>query len=276
MSLRYAKADGIATITIDNPPVNVFTPNLHRDLFEILGDFLADRSVRVGILTAVGTRAFCAGDDIKTERPKRTIAETVERHLLPKRRDDTCEYPGWESEIARLCEVRFKPIIAAVNGPAMGQGLLYLLRLTDLRIAVPTATFGLPEIAYGMAGASGAVRLGRHIPPVAALWLALCGEPFNAEEALRNHLINEIVAPERLMARAHQIASRIAQHPPIAVRVEMEAFYRAQDMTAQQATAFTDHLYRLQRTAMDPAPPLGRDMSRASTGSQSGASGPTR
>jgi enoyl-CoA hydratase/carnithine racemase len=261
MSLRYTKADTIATITIDNPPVNVFTPELHRELFEIIGDFLADCDIRVGILTATGSRAFCAGDDIKTERPKRTVAETIERHLRPKRNEDPCEYPGWEAEVVRLCEDRFKPIVGAVNGPVLGQGLIYMLRLTDLRIAVPRATFGLPEIAYGMAGASGLVRLGRQIPPVAALWLALTGERFDAEQALRNHLINEIVEPERLMGRAFEIAARIAAHPPIAVRVEMEAFYRTLDMTSLQATAFTGHLYRLQRAAMDPTPPLARGKS---------------
>src|SRR5262245_56940954 len=129
MSLRYTKANGIATITIDNPPVNVFTPDLHRDLFNIVRDFLADREARVGILTATGSRAFCAGDDIKTERPKRTVAETVERHLQPKRNEDPCEYPGWEAEVVHLCEERFKPIVGAVNGPVLGQGLIYLLRL---------------------------------------------------------------------------------------------------------------------------------------------------
>jgi enoyl-CoA hydratase/carnithine racemase len=258
MALRYDKADGIATITIDNPPVNVFTPELHRDFYRILSDFLEDRSIRVGILTASGSRAFCAGDDIKTLRPKRTVAETVERHLSPKRLDDADEYPGWEAEIVRLSEERFKPIIAAVNGPVFGQGMVYLLRLSDIRIATPNAIFGLPEIAYGMAGASGSLRLGRQIPPTAALWLALTGEPFNAEEALRNHLINEIVVPERLMERTLAIAGKIASHPPIAVRVEMEAFYRTQDMTSRQAAAFTGHLYRLQRTAMDPTPPLSR------------------
>ncbi len=260
--LRYEKADGIATITLDNPPVNVFTPELHRELFDILSDFLEDSSIRVGILTATGSRAFCAGDDIKTQRPKRTVPEMVERHLGRRRRDDSNEYPGWEAEVLRLGEERFKPIIGAVNGPVFGQGMIYLLRLTDIRIASPNAIFGLPEIAYGMAGASGSLRLGRHIPPTAALWLALTGEPFNAEEALRNHLINEIVPPEKLIERARAIAGKIASHPPIAVRVEMEAFYRSQDMTSGQATAFTGHLYRLQRTAVDPTPPLSRPKSQ--------------
>lgn len=256
MPLHYEKSDGIATITIDNPPVNVFTPELHRDLYHILRDFLADRAVRVGILTGAGQRAFCAGDDIKTERPRRTQAEIVERHLYPKHDGQPLEYPGWEAEVKRLAEERFKPIVAAVNGHVMGQGMIYLLQLTDIRIASPNATFGLPEIAYGMGGASGSTRLGRQIPQVAALWLALTGEPFDAEAALRNHLINEIVEQDKLMERARRIAAKIASHPPIAVRVEMEAYYSGQDMTRGQAAAFSAHLYRLQRTGMDGTPPL--------------------
>jgi enoyl-CoA hydratase/carnithine racemase len=258
MPLRYEVDGNVATITIDNPPVNVFTPELHREFYHILQDFMADRSVHVGIFTGAGTRAFCAGDDIKTVRPKRTVAETVERHLYPIDRNATPEYPGWEYEVRRLVQERFKPIIGAVNGPVMGQGMIYLLQLTDIRIASPNAIFGLPEIAFGMGGASGTTRLGRQIPHVAALWLALTGEPFDAEAALRNHMINEIVAPDKLMQRARKIADRIAGHPPIAVRTEMEAYYRAQDMTREQATAVAAHLYRLQRTTMDATPPLSK------------------
>jgi enoyl-CoA hydratase/carnithine racemase len=258
MPLRYEKAEGVATIVIDNPPVNVFTPEMHRALFDLLRDFLLDRDVRVGILTAQGTRAFCAGDDIKTERPRRSVAEIIERHLQPRQPGEASEYPGWEAEVARLSEERLKPMVAAVNGPALGQGLVYLLQLTDIRVAATNATFGLPEIAYGMGGASGVTMLGRHIPQAAALWLALTGEPFNAEQALGHGLVNEVVAPERLMPRALEIAKRIASHPPLAVRVEMEAFYRSRDMTAAQARSFSGHLYRLQRAAMDPTPPLAR------------------
>jgi enoyl-CoA hydratase/carnithine racemase len=264
MPLRYDKADGIATITIDNPPVNVFTPELHRDLFHILKDFIADREIRAGILTGAGDRAFCAGDDIKTARPKRSTAEVIERHLYPKHEKQSPEYPGWEAEVKRISDERFKPIVAAVNGHTMGMGMIYLLQLTDIRIASPNATFGLPEIAYGMGGASGTTRLGRQIPQVAALWLALTGEPFDAEAALRNHLINEIVDKDRLMERAHRIAAKIASHPPLSVRVEMEAYYRGQDMTRDQAAAFSAHLYRLQRATMDATPPLAKSKPHAS------------
>jgi enoyl-CoA hydratase/carnithine racemase len=270
MPLHYEKAGEIATITLDNPPVNAFTPKLHQELFHVLRDFLAAREIRVGILTAVGTRAFCAGDDIKSPRKSRTAAEVVERHLFPFQEDDEPEYPGWEREVKRLADHRFKPIVAAVNGPTMGQGMLYLLSLTDIRIATPNARFGLPEIAYGMAGASGSSRLGRQIPHVAAMWLALTGEPFDADTALRYNLINEIVAPDRLLARAREIAAKIARHPAIAVRVEMEAYYRGMDMGRDEAAAFVGHLYRLQRAAMDPTPPLAR---KAGDGTAPGITG---
>ena len=256
MSLRYDKSDGIATITIDNPPVNVFTPALHRDLYELLSEFITDDEVRVGILTGAGTRAFSAGDDIKTPRPERSQAELVRRHMGQRHRGEALEYPGWEHEVMRLAQHRYKPIIGAVNGPVMGQGMVYLLQLTDLRVASTNARFGLPEIAYGMGGAGGSTRLSRQIPHLAAMWLALTGEPFDAETALRNHLVNEIVAPERLMARAREVAALIARHPPLAVRTEMEASYRAQALTREQTLAYMGNLYRLQRVAFDTRPPL--------------------
>ena len=132
---RYEKSDGIAVLTLDNPPVNVLTPEAHQQLYGILRDFYSDPDVRCGIWTGAGDRAYCAGDDVKSERRERTTAEIVQRHLMPRRDDDPAEYPGWESDILHLR--RTKPMIAAVNGACMGQGMIYLLLLTDLRIALP-------------------------------------------------------------------------------------------------------------------------------------------
>ncbi|MBO6900094.1 MAG: enoyl-CoA hydratase/isomerase family protein [Rhizobiaceae bacterium] len=251
---RYEKSDGVATLTLDNPPVNVLTPELHEQLYGILKDFYSDPEVRCGIWTAAGDRAYCAGDDVKTARRERSTAEIVDRHLTPRRAGDTAEYPGWETEILSLR--RTKPMIAAVNGPCMGQGMIYLLLLTDLRIAVPGARFGMPEIAYGMPGAGGVTRLGRQIPQSAALWMALTGEAIDAEEARRCFLINEIVEPGKLMARAGEVAGRIASLPPRAVRVEMETFYRALDLDRDNAMALAGHMYHLVRATFDKTPPL--------------------
>lgn len=261
MKFHYEKSDGIATITLDNPPVNVLTPELHKDLLEILRDFNADPDLRCGIWTGAGERAYCAGDDVKTPRAVRSFAEVAERHLTPRREGDGFEYPGWEGEILSL--PRLKPMIAAVNGVCLGQGMIYLLLLTDLRIATPDARFGLPEIAYGMPGASAATRLGRQIPHVLAMQMALTGEMIDAQTAARGFLINEVVERDQLMARARELAGRIASHPAVAVRAEMDAYYRAQDMSRADALAYTGNLYHLVRATQDRAtPPLARKEKR--------------
>ena len=256
MTLHYSKDGPIARIVLDNPPVNVFTPAMHKDFLAILQDFVADEAVHVGIWSAAGERAFCAGDDIKSPRPERSTAEMVRRELGVRHEGESFEYPGWETEVLKF--TRYKPIVAAVNGHCLGQGFIYLMLLSDLRIASTSARFGLPEIAYGMGGAGGMLRLSRQIPHCSAMWLLLTGEAFDAEQALTHHIVNEVVAPERLAARALEVAERIASHPPLAVRTEMEAYYRGSDMSRSDALAFTSHLYRLQRLAMDPTPPLAK------------------
>lgn len=257
MPIHYTKADAIARIVLDNPPVNVFNPALHKDFLDILRDFVADDTIHVGIWSAAGDRAFCAGDDIKTARPERSNAERVRRELGARHDGEPLEYPGWEAEVLNL--TRYKPIIGAVNGHCLGQGFIYLMLLTDIRIASENAMFGLPEIAYGMGGAGGMLRLARLIPHTSAMWLLLTGESFDARHALEHHIVNEVVDAAELEARALAVATRIASHPPLAVRTEMEAYYRAGDMTAADARAFSSRLYRLQRMAFDQRPPLAPD-----------------
>ncbi len=254
MPIRYEKAEKIATIIIDNPPLNVLNPQLHRELYEVLSEFLADDGISVGVFTGAGTRAFSAGDDIKSERISRTQSEIVRRHMSPRTHSEALEYPGWEAEVMQLGLRRLKPMVGAVNGYALGQGMAYLFHLTDIRIASTTASFGLPEIGYGMGGAGGAVRLMRHLPPVTAMWLTLTGERIDAATALSQHLVNEVVEPECLAARAQEVAAKIARHPPLALRTEMEASYCSQDMTREQALAYSTHLYRLQRVALEGEP----------------------
>ena len=255
MPLHYTKENAIARIVMDNPPVNVFNPALHRDFLEILKDFVSDDGVHVAVWSATGDRAFCAGDDIKTPRVERTIPERVKRELRARHHGEDLDYPGWESEVLNL--TRFKPIVGAVNGHCLGQGFIYLMLLTDIRIASENAKFGLPEIAYGMGGAGGVMRLSRIIPSTSAMWMLLTGESFDARQALDHHIVNEVVADSAaLEARSLEVAAKIAAHPPLAVRTEMEAYYRASEMSAADARAFTARLYRLQRMAFDTRPPL--------------------
>ncbi|PZU83910.1 MAG: hypothetical protein DI528_15730 [Shinella sp.] len=247
MSIQYEKHGKVAVFTIDNPKVNAFTPQMHKQLHDYLLEFQADQSVHAGIMTGAGDRCFSGGDDIKKPYLRESNEATLNAHFWPSTEEDAEYRPGWDREWKRL--ERNKPIIGAINGHAIGMGFIMVTNCTDLRIAVPEATFGLPEIAYGMGGAGGTSQIVQHLPQAVARWMILTGEPLTAEQALKHDLINEIVPRERLMERTMEVAEKIASHPPIAVRVEMELLRRSFDMNRSDMAAFTQHLYRLQRAA---------------------------
>lgn len=249
MSIDYVKAGPVATFTIRNGKVNPITPDMHRQMYDALVDFEADPELRVGILTGAGDRAFSAGDDIKAEEPQAgSAADGLLRAMRPARTPSDETGLEWADAVLRF--ERTKPVIGAVRGWCLGRALGYLLRLTDIRIASPDARFGLPEIAYGMGGIAGTLQLSRHLPGTTAWEMALTGEPIDAGEALRVHLVNRIVAADALMDEALRIAGLITRHPPLAVRVEMEALRRSEGLAADDAYALGMHLYRLQRLAL--------------------------
>lgn len=252
MPITYEKNGKIAIFTIDNPKANAFTPAMHKEFHDHLSDFLEDESLHVGILTGKGERVFCAGDDIKNPWGHGSLKADLNAHFFPSAQSNTDRRPGWEREVSLL--ERNKPIIAAINGAVMGMGLFYLLTHTDIRISVPEAKFGFPEIAYGMAGAGGMAQVGRHLPRTIAMWMLLTGESIDAASALKHDLINEVVEPEKLLDRAFEVAQLIARHPLLSLRVEMDAFNRGVEMSKRDAIAYTAHLYRLQRATylLDP------------------------
>ena len=212
------------------------------------------RDIHCGIMTGAGDRAFSAGDDIKTKRPERTRLEKVERHLNPSHSYDTNEYPGWEHEV--LSMPRYKPIVAAISGFCFGQGFLYLNALTDIRYASTNAVLGMPEIAYGMGGAAAAISMGKALNHVAVMELVLLGEKISAEKAMRLGLINDVVAPEELMATAQAAAERIASHPPLGIRIEMESYQRSLDMSRADSLALGNHLFQFARSVQSTTPPM--------------------
>lgn len=251
MPVHYVTNGPVATFTIDNGKVNVLTPAMHKELFDALTAFQADPNVHVGILAGSEGRSFCAGDDIKTALPELTPHEALVAHLQPHAHeaDKGLSRPGWEQDVMRFR--RNKPIIGAVDRYCLGQGLIYLLMLTDIRLATPDAEFGFPEIAYGMGGAGGLTRLGRHIPHSVAMEMLLLGERIGADKALAVHLVNRIVPATSLMTEARKLADRIAAHPLVAVQVEMDAYQRAMDMSREAAVDYAATLFRLQRVAYD-------------------------
>ena len=252
MGIEVEKADGVAVVTIANGKVNPITSAMHRELLAALRDVDADPAIRVGILTGAGERAFSAGDDIKHEDPGSGSAATDLHNALGSgpARDQDVTPPGYDPADAVMAHRRATPFVGAVRGWCLGRALGYLLALTDIRLCSPDARFGLPEIAYGMGGMGGTFQLNRHLPSVVAHEMALTGEPIDADEALRVHLVNRVVAPDELLPEAHRIAKLIARHPALAVRVEVEAMRRAAELGRTDAYAQGMALYRLQRLAM--------------------------
>lgn len=250
MPIRTETDGAVRTILIDNGRLSILTPALHQALFGELTAFLADPALRVAVLAGAPGCSFCAGDDIKTPLPALTPAEALSAHLLPHAHEGRTGLtrPGWEQDVMRLR--RAKPVVAAVDGYCLGQGLIYLLLLTDLRLATPRAEFGFPEIAYGMGGAGGMTRLGRHVPHAVAMEMLLLGERMGAERAREVGLVNRVVPPDELFPAARAMAARVAAHPPEAVALELDAYNRAMDMPREQAADYAGALFRFQRVAL--------------------------
>lgn len=193
------EADGpVVTLRIDRPEVrNALHPAAHAEMAAALDAFAADDGLRVAVITGSGDRAFCAGSDLKAR------AETGVDDMPP-------------TGFAGLAE-RFdlwKPVIAAVNGDAIGGGLEIVLAC-DLAVAVDGARFGLPEPKVGLAAAGGLHRLARAIPDKWAMELALTGRLFDAGEALRLGLVNRVVPREALSATVRAMAAGIAANAPL-------------------------------------------------------------
>lgn len=246
MEIQYDRRDGVATITLSNKKLNVLTPEMHRELYLRLQEFEADDTIKVGILTGEG-ETFSAGDDVKSPRKRLSGEALVRRHFFPRSEGDDI-YPGWERDVMQM--ERLKPIVGAVRGWCLGQGFMYLLHLTDIRIASPDAKFGFPEIAYGMGGAGAMARILRHLPRTVAAQLVLTGDAMDAVEARSVALVNEVVPSEVVLDRAREVARRISSHPALAIRVEMEGLLRSADLDARSSYVLADHLYRLQRLGM--------------------------
>jgi E-phenylitaconyl-CoA hydratase len=219
MALLYEKRGKIAYITINRPrALNSIDPETLWELSQALIDFRNDANSWVAIITGAGDRAFCAGAD---------IAETLP--MLASLRNEWWRQPP---TIMRGLEI-WKPIIAAINGHALGGGLELALAC-DLRIAAENATFGLPEVTLGIIpGWGGTQRLPRSISRAKAAELLLMGQRMDAQEAYRIGLVNKVVPASELMATAEEWAGRLCEIPPLAVRAAKEAMIRGLEMSLE-------------------------------------------
>lgn len=251
--IHLDQADGIAVIRFDNGPLNVLTPATHRSLLHVLRTIEADDTIRVAILTATGSRAFSAGDDLKHPASTLSAPETLAVHIAPSA-EGSDGYPGWEREVLDL--VRTKPIVAAIRGWCLGQGFIYASHLADIRVASTEARFGLPEIAYGMNGGAAMAQLLRHVPHAIAMRMALTGDPVSAADAKAFHFLNEVVADDEVETVARGIAARIARHPLNAIRLEMDTLRKAADLPAAAARDYARHAYQLSLFGLAATAPL--------------------
>jgi enoyl-CoA hydratase/carnithine racemase len=219
MALLYEKRGEIAYITIDRPrALNALDPETFQQLSEALLDFRDDAGSLVAIITGSGGRAFCIGADI--------------REMLPALRDAGSQEWSQPATIMRGIEL-WKPIIAAINGRALGGGLELALAC-DLRIASDNAIFGMPEVNLGIIpGWGGTQRLPRAIPSAKAAELLLMGQSIDAQEAYRIGLVNKVVALSALLPTAEEWAQRLCQLPPLAVRAAKEAMLKGIDLSLE-------------------------------------------
>lgn len=207
-TLLYEVRDGAAIITLNRPERmnsigGAMKEELRKAFFELAR---ADKAVHSVILTGAGERAFCAGADIK-ERAGQS-GTLPEYHLKQKA----------THELFRAIETFEKPVIAALNGFALGGGLELAL-CADFRIAAHHATMGLPEARIGaLPAAGGTQRLPRLVGAGWAKQLMFTCEHIDAEHALRIGLINEMTSTEELMSRALELARRISTNAPLSVR----------------------------------------------------------
>src|SRR3954471_23042088 len=209
-NVLYAKKGNIAYVTINRPKVlNALNTPTWSDLRKAFEEARDDTSVRGVILTGAGDKAFIAGADI-SELAQVTAFEAEQSSRFGQ-------------EVLDLIENLGKPVIAAINGFALGGGCETALACT-IRIAVETAKFGQPEVGLGLVpGGGGTQRLPRLVGKGRALHLILSGEMITAQEAYRIGLVNELVPPAELITRAEAILKKIASNAPIAIKFALEA-----------------------------------------------------
>jgi E-phenylitaconyl-CoA hydratase len=235
MPVQYTVSEQVATITLNRPEaMNSLDPESLAELNDVFQRANADDDVRVIILTGTGDKAFCTGSDLKkTMPPKESFAEL------------TFGRPKWLYPFAGM-EID-KPMICAVNGYALAGGMELALAC-DIRIASTNAQFGQSEVTVGsIPAAGGTQRLPRMIGMSDAMLMMLTGSRIDAEEALRIGLISRLVPPSELMTVARDIAARIAENAPLAVRAVKRLVRDGMDMpllAAIQAEQFALGLLR--------------------------------
>ncbi len=231
-NVLYETKGPIAYVTVNRPEVlNALDSDTWGDLERAFEEALEDPGVRGVILTGAGEKAFIAGADI-SELAQITPVEAQKSSRFGQSVLDLIENLG-------------KPVVAAVNGFALGGGCETAMACT-IRIASEKAKFGQPEVTLGLLpGGGGTQRLPRLVGKGRALQLILSGEIISAQEAYRIGLVNEVVPPAELIPRAEAILKRILANAPIAIRLSLEAVNKGVETSQDEGLALEASFFGL-------------------------------
>jgi len=231
-NVLYERRDGIAYVTLNRPKVlNALNQRTWQDLRAAFEDARDDATVRGVILTGAGDKAFIAGADISE------IA-----HITAVDAERSSRYG---QDVLTLIENLGKPVIAAVNGFALGGGCETAMACT-IRVASEHARFGQPEVTLGIIpGGGGTQRLPRLVGKGRALQIILSGMMITAQEAYRIGLVNEVVPATDLIPRAEAILKQIFANAPVAVRFSLEAVNRGLETSQAEGMALEASLFGL-------------------------------
>jgi enoyl-CoA hydratase len=240
--LLYSSRDSIATVTVNRPSVrNALNARTVQELGEVFEQIKNDPAVRVVILTGAGDKAFVAGADIS------------EINALDE--DSGAEFSRKGQQVFDAIEFLGKPVIAAVNGYALGGGCELAMACT-VRVAAEIALFGQPEVKLGLIpGYGGTQRLPRIVGKAPALRLLLTGETIAASEALRLGLVEEVVPSEALISRAEALARQIAANAPLAVTSCIEAVNSGGEASLFGKVCGTEDMKEGTRAFLEKRPP---------------------
>ena len=237
-TLIYEKKDDVGILTLNRPEkMNALSHELTVELKKALDAIEEDKNLRALVITGAGVKAFVAGADIN---------ELVDRDALLGR-----EVSRFRQELFSRIENLAIPVIAAVNGYALGGGLELALAC-NIRIAAESAKFGAPEVKLGIIpGDGGTQRLPRLVGLGRAMEMILTGDFVDAREAFRIGLANAVVPDGELMETAMALAQKIASRPPLAVKYAKEAVNRSQEGDAVSGYALESYLHALSCTTED-------------------------